>query len=89
LYIRPFLSDLKSRLFASKLELILKNKLINFYIRSIACYGAENSTIRKVDQKYLDRFETWCWRRMEKISWTDRVRYEEVLHKVKRGINIL
>ena len=23
-----------------------------------------------------------CWRRMEKISWTDRVR-NEVLHKVK------
>jgi hypothetical protein len=22
----------------------------------------------------------WCWRRMEKISWTDRVRNEEGLH---------
>jgi hypothetical protein len=25
----------------------------------------------------------WCWRRMEKISWTDRLRTEEVLHRVK------
>jgi hypothetical protein len=25
----------------------------------------------------------WCWRRMEKISWTDRVRNEEVLLRVK------
>jgi hypothetical protein len=24
----------------------------------------------------------WCWRRMEKISWTDHVRNEEVLFKV-------
>ena len=23
----------------------------------------------KVDQKYLERFEMWWWRRMEKISW--------------------
>jgi hypothetical protein len=23
----------------------------------------------------------WCWRRMETVSWTDRVKYEEVLHK--------
>jgi hypothetical protein len=23
-----------------------------------------------VDQKYLENFEVWCWRRMEKISWT-------------------
>jgi hypothetical protein len=25
----------------------------------------------------------WCWRRMEKISWTDHVRNEEVLLRVK------
>jgi hypothetical protein len=31
----------------------------------------------------------WCWRRMEKIRWTDRVRNEEVLHKVKEERNIL
>jgi len=34
----------------------------------------------------LDRIynEMWCWRRMEKISWTDHVRNEEVLLRVKR-----
>jgi hypothetical protein len=30
----------------------------------------------------------WCWRRME-ISWTDRVRNEEVLHRVKEERNIV
>jgi heme exporter protein D len=34
-------------------------------------------------------FEMWRWRKMEKISWTDRVRNEEVLHKVKEERNIL
>ena len=29
------------------------------------------------------------WRRMEKISWTDLVRNEEVLQRVKEGRNIL
>jgi hypothetical protein len=52
-------------------------------------YGAETWTLRKVDQKYLERFEMWCWRRMEKISWTDRVRNEEVLHRVKEERNNL
>jgi hypothetical protein len=41
------------------------------------------------DQTYLESFEMWCWRRMEKISWTDRVRNEEVLHRVKEERNIL
>jgi hypothetical protein len=31
----------------------------------------------------------WCWRRMEKSSWTHRVRNEEVLHRVKEERNIV
>jgi len=31
----------------------------------------------------------WCWRRMEKISWTDHVRNEEVLLRVNEQRNIL
>jgi ppGpp synthetase/RelA/SpoT-type nucleotidyltranferase len=54
-------------------------------------YGSETWTLRKIDQKYLESFEIWCWRRMEKISWTDRVRNEVlvVLHRVKEERNIL
>jgi len=43
----------------------------------------------KVDQKSLRSFEVGCWRTLGKISWTDRVRNEEVLHKVKENRNIL
>jgi hypothetical protein len=59
------------------------------YIWSIPLYGAETWTLRKVDQKYLESFEMWCWRRMEKINWIDRVRNEEVLQSVKEERNIL
>ena len=33
----------------------------------MALYGAETWTLRAADQKYLENFEMWCWRRMEKI----------------------
>jgi len=52
------------------------------YIWSIALCGAETGTLQAVDQKQLESFEMWCWRRMEKISWTDHVRNEEVLFGV-------
>jgi hypothetical protein len=45
--------------------------------------------LRAVDQKHLESFEMWCWRRMEKISWTDHVRNKEVLLCVKEQRNIL
>jgi hypothetical protein len=31
----------------------------------------------------------WCWRRMEKIRWTDHVRNRDVLLRVKEQRNIL
>ena len=61
------------------------------YIWSIALFGAETWTLRAVDQKHLESSEIWCWRRMEKISWTDHVRNEEQLRvlRVKEQRNIL
>jgi hypothetical protein len=67
----------KKVLFTSKLDLNLRTKLVKCYIWSIALYGAGTWTLWKADQKYLDSFEMWCWRRI-KIIWTDRVRNEEV-----------
>jgi hypothetical protein len=58
----------KRALFTSKLDLNFRKKLVKRYM---ALYGAETWTIGTVDQKHLESFEMWCWRRMEKISWTD------------------
>jgi hypothetical protein len=44
----------------------------------------------RVDQKHMESFEMWCWRRIEKISWTDHVRNEEVyLESRSRGISYM
>ena len=75
-------------LFTGKLDLNLRKKLVKCCIWSITLCGAETLTLRKVDQKHLKSFEMWCWRRMENISWTDGVRNDEVLHRVKKKRNI-
>ena len=79
----------KKTLFISKLDLDLRKKLVKCYIWSRALYGAETWTLRAADLKYLESFEMWCWRRMEKISWIDYVRNEEVLLRVNEQRNIL
>jgi hypothetical protein len=79
----------KKTLFTRKLDLEIRKKLVKRYVCSITVYGAEIWILRKLDQKYLESFEIWCWRRMEKISWTDRVNSEAVLHRVKEERNIL
>jgi hypothetical protein len=79
----------KRVLFTSTLNLKLRKKLVKCCIWSIALYGAETWTLRAVDQKRLESSEMWCWRKMEKIRWTDHVRNEEVLLRVKEQRNIL
>ena len=63
--------------------------ILKCYSWSTTFYGAENWTLRKVDQKYLGKsFEIWCWKRMEKISWTDSLKNEEELQRIKEEVNI-
>jgi len=52
-------------------------------------YGAGPWTLRKVDQKYLKSFVMWCWIRTEKMSWTEHLRNEEELKRVKKERNVL
>ena len=57
-------------LFTSKLDLNLRKKLVKCYI---AVYCAEIWTRENVSRTFFKHFEMWCWRRMEKISWTGGV----------------
>jgi len=61
----------------------LRKKLVKYYIWNRALCGAETGALWAVDQKHLESSEMWCWRRMEKVSWTNHVRNEEVLLTVK------
>jgi len=56
----------KRALFSSTVDLKLREELVKWYIWSTALYGAESWTLR-TDQKHLECFEMWCWRRLEKI----------------------
>jgi len=66
-----------------------RKKLVKCYIWSIALSGAETWTLQQVGQKYLESYEMWCWRRMEKISWINHVQNEGVLQRVEEERNIL
>ena len=47
-------------------------------IWSVALYGSETWTVGKNEGRVINAFETWCWRGMLKIQWTDRITNDEV-----------
>ena len=80
----------KRALFTGTLDWELRKKLVMCYIWSIALYGAETGTMWAVDQKQVESFEMWCWRRMEKsvgpIMWEMKKCY---LESMSRGISYM
>jgi hypothetical protein len=74
--------------FHQQTELQPKEKIVKRYIWSSAVHGAETWALRRIDQKCLESFEMWYWRRIEKTTRTDRVR-NEVSQRIKEERNIL
>jgi hypothetical protein len=72
----------KKKLFTSKSDLNLRIQR-NATLGAQLCVALNLGTLQKVHQKYIKRFEMWCCRRTEMISWTDYVKNEEVLQRVK------
>ena len=49
-----------------------KIRIVNAIGFLIVMYGSEAWTLRKAEGKKIDSSELWCWRRLLRISWTDK-----------------
>ena len=69
------------KLLTGKINRNLKKRLIKTLVWNVLLYGSETWTLKKADIRRLEACEMWIWRRIEKISWRDHVRNEEVLRR--------
>src|SRR5438552_13769170 len=67
------------KLMRSNIRAQTKLRILNCYAFSVLNYGCESWTWNKAMQKKKNAFEFWCYRRMLKISYVDRVTNNEVL----------
>ena len=45
-------------------------------------YGCESWTIKKAEHQGIDGFELWCWRRLLRVSWTERRSNQSILMEI-------
>ena len=79
----------KISLLTRKLNIELKKKLVRCYVLSIALCGSETWIVRKLERRYLESFEMWCWRREEKIKWSEKETNEQVLERIEEKWTLL
>ena len=69
------------------MEKELRKRLVKCFVWNVVLYGAETWTLRWNEQKQLEAFEMWVWRRMERVKWTDKIENAVVLERGRRKIN--
>ena len=45
-------------------------------------YGCESWTIKKAEDRRIDAFELWCWRRLLRVPWTARRSNQSILKEI-------
>ena len=60
----------------------LKNRIVKMLVWLVVLYGCETWVMSKEVIERLESFEVWGWRRLEKVSWEDKMSTEEVLEAV-------
>jgi len=69
-------------LMRGSIRLSTKMKLLNCYVFSVLNYGCETWTWHKSTEGKVNAFEMWCYRKILKINFRDRVTNEAVLDRI-------
>ena len=48
----------------------------------VVMYGCEMWTIKKSDNWGIDAFESWCWRKFLRVSWTAAILNQSILKEI-------
>ncbi|KAJ4449017.1 hypothetical protein ANN_00411, partial [Periplaneta americana] len=75
----------RRRIFCGPLEKELRKRLVKCFVWSVALYGEGTWTLRRNEEKRIEAFEMWMWRRTVRVKWTDKIRNKIVFEKTIRN----
>ena len=78
----------------TKLDSIFKGRDITFptkvrpvkpVVFPVVIHGGESWNVKKAEQRRIDAFELWCWRRVFRVPWTARRFNQSILKEISLG----
>ena len=51
-------------------------------------YDCDSWTIKKAEQRRIDAFELWCWRRLLRVPWTARRSNQSILKELNHEYSL-
>ena len=82
------MTNLDSILKSRDITLPAKVHLVKAMVFPVVIYGCESWTIKKAEQRRIDAFELWCWRRLLRVPWTARTSNQSILKEISLGCSL-
>ena len=62
--------------------------LVKAMVFPVVMYGCESWTVKKTENRRIDAFEVWCWRRLLRVPWTARRSNQSILKEISPGCSL-
>ena len=85
---RKVMTNLDSILKTRDITWSTKVCLVNGIVFPVVMYGCESWTIKKAEQRRIDAFKLWCWRRFLRVPCTTRRSNQSVLKEISPGCSL-
>ena len=79
---RKAMTNLDNVLKSRDITLLTKVRLAKAVVFTGVIYGCESWTKRKAEHQRMDAFELSCWRRLLRVSWTERISNQLILKEI-------
>ena len=79
---RKAMAILDSILKSRDITLPTKVRLVKAMVFPVVMYGCESWTIKKAEHQKIDAFELCSWRRLLRVLWTERRKFQSILREI-------
>ena len=76
------MTNLDSIFKSRDITLPTKVRLVKSMVFPVVMYGCESWTVKKAEQRRIDAFKLWCWRRLLRVPWTARRSNQSILKEI-------
>ena len=79
------MTNLDSIFKSRDITLPTKVHLVKTMVFPVVIYRCGSWTVKKTEQRRIEAFEVWCWRRLLRVPWTARRSNQSILKEISPG----
>ena len=85
---RKVMTNLESILKSRDITLPTKVRLVKAMVFPLVMYGCKCWTVKKAEDRRIDAFDLWYWRRLLRVPWTTRRSNQSIVKEISPGCSL-